>query len=408
MATIQRQEGSHYSNSLTNGYIPGDAATGHVVRYIDEFVDALDPYDTPFLTTIGIGKEIDNPKPEWGQRRQLPHQVTLGASMTNVQTTLTVDTGQGAYLQQYMVLLIVDPTNGNERVWIPTAPAGWSAADAPDVIRAQGGDTAVAHTAPLTVEVIGIAEPVNVDHAETSYLFGDWDYNYLQRFGGYLEFDNIGRYVPNHEIKGDQLLEHIEEKAKDYKLLLEKAVINGRRQAGTPDASAKRPMMMGGIGQFLTTNVFDQSDALLTVAALENATADVWTKVDTRLANTLYMNMNTKRILDRLIEPIRFTNMGANDTRVDMRFTGVRLETGDFRFVVSRYMPDGEIWGLTPSSISIHPFKNSRWSVRDHETDGDYSKRSIHGVYTLIMKKERQMFRIHNFDTTLANYTMGL
>ena len=403
MATIQRQDGSHYSNSLTNGYIPGDAATGHVVRYIDEFVDALDPYDTPFLTTIGIGKEINNPKVEWGQRRQLPHQVTLASDVNSSAEGIPLSSGQGAYLQQYMVLKIE-----NELVWIDEPPSTWTAADTPDVIRGMAGTTNVSHTAPVTIEVVGIAEPVNVDHAEGSYIFGDWDYNYLQRFGTYLEFDNIGRYVPNHEISGDQLLEHIEEKARDLKLLLEKAVINGRRAVGTPDASAKRPMMMGGISQFLTTNVFDQSGADLTVNALENATADVWQKVDTKLANTLYMNMKTKRILDRLIEPIRFSSMGSKDTSVDLRFTGVRLETGDFKFVVSRYMPDGEIWGLTPSSISIHPFKNSRWSIREHETQGDYSKKSIHGVYTLVVKKERQMFRIHNFNTDLADYTMGL
>lgn len=403
MATIQRQTGSHYSNSLTNGYIPGDAATGHVIRYIDEFVDALDPYDTPFLTTIGIGKEIDNPKVEWGQRRQLPHQVTLNSNITDSAEGVVLASGQGAYLQQYMVLKIED-----ELVWIDEPPSTWTGADTPDVIRGVAGTTAAAHTAPITVEVVGIAEPVNVDHAETSYIFGDWDYNHFQRFGGYLQFDNIGRYTPNHEIKGDQLLEHIEEKAKDYKLLLEKAVIHGRRAAGTPDASGKRPMMMGGISQFLTTNVFDQSDANLSVAALESATSTVWQRVDTNLANTLYMNMNTKLILDRLIEPVRFTNMGPGDTTLDMRFTGVRLSTGTFKFVVSRYMPDGEIWGLTPSSIGLHPFKNSRWSIRDHETQGDHSKRSIHGVYTLIVKKERQMFRIYNFNTDVNDYAMGV
>jgi hypothetical protein len=406
--TVARGSGNYYSNSLTDGYIPGDAATGHVLRYIDGFVDALEPYDTPFLSTIGIGAELDNPKPEWGQRYQMPHRVTLDSNLTNVATTMVVDTGQGAYLQQYMVLKILDSTNGDEIVWIDQAPADWTGADSPDIIRAQGGTVGVAHTAPLTVEVIGVAEPATVDHAESPYNFGDLQYNRFQRFGGMIPMDNLGRVTPNHEIKGDQLVERIKEQAKLFKLQLEKAVVHGRRQVGTPDESAKRPDMMGGIGQFLTTNVTDLNGAALTVASLEEATADVWDLVDTNLATTLYMNMNTKRILSRLLEPIRFTNMTPSQTSVDTRFTRVTLDTGTFNFVVSRYMPDGEIWGLNPRDLKIHPYKDSRWSIRELATQGDYSKQAIHGVYTLIFKRERAAFRIHDFDTTLSNYSLGL
>lgn len=407
-ATVARGSGNYFSNALTDGYIPGDAATGHVIRYIDGFVDALEPYDTPFLTTIGIGGEIDNPKPEWGQRYQLPHRITLDSNLTNVATTMVVDTGQGAYLQQYMVLKILDSTNGDEIVWIDQAPADWTGADSPDIIRAQGGTSAVAHTAPLTVEVIGVAEPATVDHAESAYVFGDFQYNRFQRFGGMIPMDNLGRVTPNHEIKGDQLLERIREKAKDFKLQLEKAIVHGKRQTGTPDDSAKRPDLMGGIQQFLTTNVTDLNGAALTVASLEEATADVWDLVDDKLATTLYMNMNTKRIVSRLLEPIRFTNMGASQTSVDTRFTRVTLDTGTFNFVVSRYMPDGEIWGLNPRDLKVHPYKGGRWAIRDLETQGDYSKKAIWGTYTLIFKRERAAFRIHDFDTTLSNYSMGV
>lgn len=402
-ATYGRGSGNYFAGS--GGYIPGDAATGHVLRYIDTFVDALEPYETPFVTTIGIGEEIDNPKPEWGQKYQLPHRVTLDSNMTDVATKLTVDTGEGAMLMQYLVLKIIDPTAGDEVVWIPTTSADWDSADVPDVTRAQGDTTAVAHTAPLTIEVIGIAEPNQVDHAEAPYAWGDFQYNRFQRFASRMTMDNLGIVTPNHEIKGDQLTARTEEESRRQKLLLEKAVIHGRRQTGNPDGS--EPDMMGGIAQFLTTNVFNQSSAKLTVAAIEDATAEVWDRVETGMAQTMYVNMNTKRIIDRLVEPIRFTSSGPSTTEYDFRLTRLKLGTGDFNFVVSRHMPDGEIWGLNPKDLKIHPYKDSRWSVRSHETQGDHSRKSVHGVYTLLFPYEARAFRIHGFNTTIADYQMG-
>ena len=406
--TVVRADGNTYSTGTTGGVIPGDAATGHVIRYVDGFVNALEPDETPFLTLFGVGNEIDQRKVEWGQSYQLPHVVTLNTTMNNSQTSLVVTSGQGSYLQQYMGLRIIDPTNGDEIVWINSAPTAWGTADTPDVIRAQGGTSAVAHTAPLTIQVIGIAEPQNVDHAQGSYLYGDWQYNYFQRLGLYLEFDKAARYQPNWEKKGDLLKTEITEKGKDLKILLEKALIYGRRQAGTPDPSGKRPEMLGGITQFLTTNVYNQSAAALTIAALETATADVWSKVGAKMPTTLWMNMNTKRILDRLIEPIRFTNMGAKDTSIDLRLTSVRLETGEFSFGVNRYMPDGEIWGIDSSMGKVHPGKNLAWHLKELPTSGDYDKLAVSGDYTFVLKAERKQFRIYGFDTTLANYSMGV
>ncbi len=405
MQVVRGSAGSYFAGTAPPAYIPGDAETGHRIRYIDEFVDALEPYETPFLTTIGIGEEIDNPKPEWGQRYQLPHRVTLNTTMNNSQTSLVVTSGHGAYLQRYAVLKIIDPTNGDEIVWIPSDPGVWANANTPDIVRAQGGTTAVSHTAPLTIEVIGVAEPNKVDHAESPYTWGDFQYNRFQRFGGMIEMDNLGIVTPNQEIKGDQLVARINEKAKDFKLLLEKAVIHGGRQTGLADKT--QPDLMGGIRQFLTTNVFNLSAAKLSMAALENATATVWNRVESGMATTLYMNLNTKLIFDRIVEPIRFTASGPSTTSFDFRVQDVRLSTGTFNFVVSRHMPNGEVWGLNPKDLKIHPYKGSRWQIKAHETQGDYSKKSIHGVYTLLFPREARAFRLYGFDTNIANYAMG-
>lgn len=406
--TVVRANANTYSTGTTGGVIPGDAATGHVIRYIDGFIDALEPTLTPFLTLFGVGEEIDQRKVEWGQSYQLPHVVGLNTTMNNSQTSMIVNSGEGSYLQQYMVLRIIDATNGDEIVWISVDPGSWGGADTPTIVRAQGGTSAVSHTAPLTVQVIGTAEPQNVDHAQGSYLYGDWQYNYFQRFGTKLQFDRAARYQPNWEKKGDQLTTRMTEKGQDLKIQLEKALIYGRRQAGTPDPSAKRPELMGGITQFLTTNVYNQSGAALTAAAIETATADVYNKVDYNMPTTLWGNMKTKLIIDRIIEPIRFTNMGPKDNEIDLTLQGIRLETGMFTFKINRYMPDGELWGIDASMGKVHPGKNLAWHTEKLPSSGDYDIMSVSGDYTFVLKAERKQFRIYGFDTTLSNYSMGV
>jgi hypothetical protein len=318
--------------------------------------------------------------------------------------------GEGSYIQQYTVLRIQDSVTNDEIVWVSTAPTAWGSADTPDIVRAQGGTSAAVHTAPLaqSIQVIGTAEPQNVDHAQGSFLYGDWQYNYFQRFGTMLQFDRAARYNPNWETKGDLLTQRMTEKGTDLKIQLEKALIYGRRQAGTPDPSAKRPELMGGITQFLTTNVYNQSSAALTAAAIETATADVFNKVDYNMPTTLWGNMKTKLIIDRIIEPIRFTNMGPNDNKIDLTLQGIRLETGNFDFKINRYMPDGELWGIDASMGEVHPGKNLAWHTEKLPSSGDYDKMSVSGDYTFILKAERKQFRIYGFDTTLANYSMGV
>ncbi len=406
---IAPQTGNVYSSTtFAGGYVPGSADVGgHFMRYVDEFVDALEPYNTPFLSKIKKGKSANQPVLEWGQRHQRPHRTTLQTTMTGGQTSLVVASGDGKIFSQYMVLRLIDATLGDEIVWVNSAVDG---TDTLPIVRAQAGTSATAHTTTTctAIEIIGTAEPTTgVDHPVSPIIYGDWAKNYFQRFGGSIPMDRQERHTPNFERNGDQLLSLIEEEAKNQKLLLEKALIRGLRQQGTPVSGAVRPGLMGGIPQFLgttTANATALSSSLLSIYDIETLSNTVWSAVGDNLQRTLCMSMNTKRIFNRLINNFRQADM--NTTSIKLKLDRVELETGAFDVMVVRYMPDGEIWGLDFSKMELVPYEGLDWHVEDQSqsTRGDWDLYSISGDFSFMLKNEPSMWRLSGFDTTASNY----
>ena len=100
--------------------------------------------------------------------------------------------------------------------------------------------------------------------------------------------------------------------------------------------------------------------------------------------------------------------MGAKDTAVDMRLTSVRLETGEFTFMINRYMPDGEIWGLDFDGFEWLTYKNHDWQVRDTKDPTTMADaRAVVGAFSMLMPKEPLMFRITGFSTNPLDYPLG-
>ncbi len=402
MATTLRLDHNSYSTNGSGGAVPGDAASGHLQRlFISEWMDALEPYNTELLTQIKRGSTINQRKIEWGQSSQTPHRATLSGAMTSGQTTLPLTAGHGSYTQQWHVFKILeDSANNAPEIGIITATAG----DAPVILRGQSGTTAVAHGADAVVEFIGVAEPQLQNHPKFFLNYGDISFNYTQRFATGLAFDAEARVTPNYEIEGDQLVRQMKIKGMDLKLLLEKAIIHGGRQAGDP--STPLPSTFGGMQTFITTNVRDLDNAPLSLYDVEQQTANVW-DANGFTGQTLLMNMKTKRIISRLLGPHREGTF--KDSSIDLTLKKMTLDTGDYTFTVSRYVPDGFIFGVDTSGMRLHAFKNLDWHVKAHETDGDYDWHSVSGTFSFSLGKEKQMFIIKDFDTTLANYpTMAI
>lgn len=393
-----------YPGGVTGGFIPGDAATGHVIRSIAEYADELEPWDTPTYSEIlksAKKRTINQPKAETGIKRTRPMFVTLTASYSTTNTTLTVGTTDIALLQKGMVFRI-----DNERFWATADPnlgAGTIA-----VAYAQGGTTNANHASGSRVEIIGTATTLNgPKYTNAPMIYGDFSYNHPQRFQGQLTFDEMAIVTPDWEYdSANKLTEAIANEVKYQKIMVNKAIIHGLRQAGSLSSGAETPSLMGGIPQFLTTNVRTVTgSAPLSIYDIEEITNQVWSSYR-QMARKMVMSQRTKQCLNRLINPYRQGTLV--DARVKLVLDSIEIETGVYEAMIDPYMPDGEIWGLDFTGFEWLTYKDHDWQVRETKDASSMSDaRAVVGAFSMLMPKEPLMWRLTGFSTNPLDYPVG-
>ncbi len=390
-----------YGTGVTGGVIPGDAATGHLVRFIDEYVDYLEPWDTPFLTAVmgsGNKKTAQQLKIETGIKRQRPLVTVLNNAYTSGANVLDLGTTNIGLVQRGMVFKL-----DSEIFWATDEPD--TAAGTIAAAGAQAGTSAANHADETVVQIIGTATTLNApNYFNSPVMYGEFLYNHPQRFQGQITMDEMAVVTPDIEYDGnDKLDEMIGLEAKYQKIMLDKALHHGLRQAGTLATGAARPSLMGGVLQFLTTNVNTiTGTAPLSIYDIEDISATVWSTYR-KMARKLVMSMTTKRSWNRLINPYRQGTL--QDNTLNLTFDTVELETGEFNVMVDPYMPDGEIWGLDFSGFNFYTYKDHAWQERDTKdptTMGD--AKAIVGAFSMTMPEEPLMFRITGFSTDLTDY----
>lgn len=400
--TLYRQAINTFEDTVSGGSQP---PASKIIKVFD-WVKRLSPYETPLLSLIGYGPEIDQDIYYWGQSYQLGHSGVLAEDLTVGETAIDVAAGTGERFHKYQVIAVTD-YDGSGYLDHSTREIMWVTNVLDDTLtvdRGEGGTADVVHTGtglyPALVEVVGQALPQNTDFVITPVIRGDQQYNYFQRFFGMVQADQMARHMPTHENKTDILLEDLEETTKMVKLSLEKAIIYGGRQRGvigTPTAT-----LMGGLDTFITTNVTDLAGVNLSLYSLESEIRDLWKSVGENRATKLLMSADTASLFDTLLNPYREASM--DTTSATLMLDKVKFRFATFDIVVSRWIPNGIIYGIRPEFIKVHPFKGNNWQVEDVPTSGPYQKKAIWGDFSLSLKAESTMFRIAGFSQNEANY----
>lgn len=400
MATLDvRAAANTYESSVTGGVIP----SANKKIFVANWVMRLEPYETPLLSTIGIGKAFNQDIVYFGQSYKLPNVSALAEADDGSETALDVTAGHGLRFQVYDVIAVIDYIAGTTRTDEETKELMWVTAISTDtltVVRAQGGTSAVTHASGALVQIIGTALPQNTDHVLSPTRRGDQKFNYFQRFTKMAQADEAARNMPTFENPTDILLADLEVHTKELKEELEFSLIRGGRQRGVPGTPT--PSMFGGLDTFITTNVTDAGGAALSVYSLEAEIRDLWKAVGDNKSTRLLMNADTATIFDSLLNPYRRATM--DTTTANLTWQSIKFRFGTFEIAVSRNIPDGVIYGVRTEFMKLHPFEGLNWHTKDIETGGDYSKRSISGDFTFVLEREHTMFKFWNFDTDLDNY----
>lgn len=393
MTTVVNVPGTTYTTDAfpASGAIPA----AMVIRDLRPAAAALEPRDTPFTSSVGFGAPVMAEKHEWARRAWTPIESAVQTQQDATQTTLIVTAGHGKYFARYMVLKLE-----NEIEWV-TAVSG----DTLTLVRAQGGTTGAIHAVAVKVRIIGTAMPQMLDYALSPFSWGNQFYNYPQRFSGAVKGDR--RYYAqattyegavDHDKKVDDELD-------TQRLLLEQALFFGRRQAGDPTVGAERPSLMGGLNEYIGITGGGTRKTItgdLNIYHLEEALMDFDTTVGTNAPRQIIMNLKTKQIINRLMNSRREGTMDTTTAR--LVWNRVEFTTGEYSFMISRWVPDGEIWLLNVRDLSLRPFRSLGWHERVLPSSGEYLWTGVGCDVTFEAGAPSAMGVIDGWTTTLGNY----
>lgn len=399
--TNYRQALNTYEDTVSGGNIP---AANKIIKVVD-WVMRLEPYETPMLSQIGIGQEIDQDIFYWGQSYQTPQISNTSEALDNSETGIDVTTGHGLRFSKYMVVAITDYVSGSTTALdLSTTELVWLNADVStdtlNVQRGVGGTSAVSHASGAYVEIVGSALPQNVDFEITPITRGDQKFNYFQRFQTAAQADEAARNQPTYENPSDILVADMTEKAKIEKIHLEKALFWGGRQRGVPGTPT--PSMMGGFDTFITTNVTNVGGALLNPYRIQDELRDLWKAVGDNKATKFVMGPTTAMCFDTVLNPYREANW--NDTTATLMLDRVKMRFGTFEILMHRYCPEGVIYGLRFDKMKVHPFKGRNWKFKDIETGGPYDRKGLSGDFSFKLEAEQTMFKLHGFEIDPDQY----
>lgn len=407
MPTTQRNQPFTSFPSSLSGPIPGDRATGHIQREVIDFIENLAPQGTPLLNKIKKGKAFDQAKIEWGTSGNLQHTSKVADNpLTNSATTLNVATNDGARFQVYQLLALYNlDANGladfttKEIVWV-TAISG----DALTIVRGQAGTSGTQFAQFAQIEILGTAVPEASDFTTSPTVFGDFYSNYFQTYQIGHNITEVANATPNFEFdSGNHIARLMKDAGRRVKLLLEKEICQGGPQEGTNASGAVRPSTMAGFPYYIPSgNKVNCSGAKISPYDIENIGAQLWDTVGESAGKTLVMSLRTARYFDSMLDG--YKQSGMNETKITQEFKQFNTRVGSWDIMHTRWVPEGVIFGVNFSNLSIHPFKGMDWTEKQHVTDGAYMWRSIYGRYTLVCRAPETMFQIYGFDTDLANY----
>src|SRR5690606_17836790 len=204
----------------------------------------LNPHQTPMISLVGFGESVSQVERQWFEDEMYADETTASADLTDVATTLKVADG-AIFEAKHVVkvgeeLMLVTAVNGNDLT----------------VTRGYAGTTAAAATTGAKVEFQFVEGVEGADARKARFKARKRVSNLTQIFDESISISGTAAATSEHGI--DDLYEYEKQKKLlELALQLEKAVVNGVKYESV-DGKVRQ---MGGIRQFIKTNVFNGGGA---------------------------------------------------------------------------------------------------------------------------------------------------
>ncbi len=361
-------------------------------RSIADMIGMIDWTEAPLLKLLGLNGEskfrllnFPRTKVEWLEDTMAPRSGTVNEALDSSETGVDVVAGQGDYLKAGDVMLV-----DSELMYVSSV-----ATDTATVVRGFAGTTAASHSDQAAWKLATVARLEGADFT-TGYTTSVTNpYNYTQIFSEAVKVTGSEQNDEKYGIS-DTMAYHISKlmgdggKAGKLPILLQQAAYYGKRAAG----SSTTARAMGGIEQYVTTNVTNLSSAALTRKSIEDLMQLCY--LAGGAPNTLVCNAWLRRKITSFYEGSIFTDR--SEERGGSKITTIVTDFGDIEVVFDRWCPTDRLYLIEPAKmgwVTYRPF-----DVVDRASTGDYMVKDVLGEYSFVLMNETAHGYIYGASTS--------
>jgi len=361
-------------------------------RSIADMIGMIDWTEAPLLKLLGLNGEskfrllnFPRTKVEWLEDTMAPRSGTVNEALDSSETGVDVASGQGDYLKAGDVILV-----DSELMYVSSV-----ATDTATVVRGFAGTTAASHSDQAAWKLATVARLEGADFT-TGYTTSVTNpYNYTQIFSEAVKVTGSEQNDEKYGIS-DTMAYHISKlmgdggKAGKLPILLQQAAYYGKRAAG----SSTTARAMGGIEQYVTTNVTNLSSAALTRKSIEDLMQLCY--LAGGAPNTLVCNAWLRRKITSFYEGSIFTDR--SEERGGSKITTIVTDFGDIEVVFDRWCPTDRLYLIEPAKmgwVTYRPF-----DVVDRASTGDYMVKDVLGEYSFVLMNETAHGYIYGASTS--------
>jgi len=337
----------------------------------------LSPQEAPMLDLVGYGEATTQDEIVWYEDETYGTKTTASAVATDAATAITVADGSIFEAQSVIKvgeeLLLVTAVNGNNLT----------------VTRGYAGTTAAAVAVGDKVEFQFVEGVEGADARKARFKARTRHSNVTQIFDGSITITGTAAAVSQHGISDLYAYEKAK-KEKELALQLEKAVISGVKYTSANGLVRQ----MGGIRQFIQTNVLNAGDAVVDVEILNDAFVAISeaTGQNVGAGYVIIASPKQKRAISRIqSDKMTLTRQDNGRGQVVDHFVS---DFGESEIIINPNLEPDEIFVVDATRIKIRPLQTRQFTHEYLGKTGDNLTGTIVGEYTLEFHEEKAHARI--------------
>lgn len=337
----------------------------------------LNPHQTPMLSLVGYGTPVTQVEHAWFEDEMFADETRADAKATVAATTLKVEDGS-IFEPKHVIkageeFLLVTAVSGNDL----TVERGYANTTSAEI---EAGDK---------VEFQFVEGVEGADARKARFKARKRVSNITQIFDETISVSGTAAATSQYSI--DDLYEYEKQKKQlELALQLEKAVINGVKFESDNGLTRQ----MGGIRNFIKTNVTDAGNKVLTDDLITDAFQDLYEKGGFATGGNykIIVGAKQKRAISALAKDqvvIERQDNGRGQV-VDHYLS----DFGAAEILINNNVEPDEVFIVDVNRIEIKPLQTRGFSHEYMGAKGDYVEGQIVGEYTLELQQEKAHARI--------------